>query len=963
MTVKKFLKHSWHRGGDKPQQRALNERTDATHMLVKSETKRYSHCFTTVSKEIFLSWLEGDFGLYEIIEPHKPSKGYFDIDFKTGAGVEPRLNEILLAFKSIFPHGDFQVSGSRSDKKVSYHICVNNYVFRNQEERECLKYLCLTDEFKAFYADEGVYTKNRCMKCVNQSKAIDNGERVQEVLDGFSQDLRKHIITEFFPDEVYYAVDEHDFTQYIPDEKERYAKQTGVKEKLVWAHLPELRAEDMPALPLLKSIYDLDNEGDYKSILWAIPNPPYSSGREHSHNTIWNIMRWAHGIGISFTDFILWVQQRDGNNTRAYAYQWEHLKNYNYMPKPTISLFPLFKKYSPQLLKDKSKMRFDYINTLQADRFIYTPWLRLKDINTPNKYALLYVGMGGNKTGVIAEYLHKHPNASWLWITPRITLGQNTRGRVGESDFYKDFYGKKSKEIVKSKRLIIQLQSLWKIQGCFYDYLIIDEIESVLQAWTAVHTHGKNGMNLKTNWDTFKALLLGAKKCFFMDAFMTKRTTELIENIEREAPPATKKEWFQEETPLYTVVARHPSVQTEQREMVVMKGFDSLYAKLITKIREGKKVYVFYPFGASGNALYPSMEEFKARIVRASGLDENEVLAYWKNTDDKHLNNLENASEAWGNLRVVIANTKITVGVNFDNITKMFDDVFLFYIAWVFPRDIAQSSYRARHLRGRIYTAKMTNRGGGNQGKELPPIENDKTFTALYNSLMDEENAKCWEVFIWFCEQAGYKMVKDETETMKLAEVLDNEDCLEVGYNDIEDLPEDLHNDVYTRQITGHASLNDKLRLEKYFLEKEFKPKTPQTVLSTAWKYRNILPVILDVKRNPGHILHKIAREQGWQDCLNPPPHGVKDLKLSKELREEIESQFKFRNYLRDSPAGYCIHKVYSILLGRYIVETDERTQKNGKNHSVYSVQEGLADDLGIWKPEPNMFDWIWDYN
>lgn len=987
----RLLKHTWcrkkisERGTSyKPQEEAIRERTDPSHMLVKSETARNGFLFTTIPREIFLTWLEGDFGLQEIIEPHKPAKVYFDCDYTYGEEntPPPTLTNILIFLKSVFPHGDFQVSGSETDKKLSYHICVNNYITRNQEERTYLKYLC--QKFPEYYLDPLVYTKNRCMKCVNQSKTKDKGQRVQTILEGFSQDLRHHIITEFFPDTVFYAIDEHDFTQYMPKEK-AFTSKHGLSNKFNWKDLPIIDSSDIPTLNHNKSIYDLDEEKDYKSILWAIPNPPFTAGKNkrHNHNTIWNIMRWAKNHNLSLGDFINWVKQRDGNDTEPYLYQWNHLNESNYGFVPTCALKPIFKKYNKGILdqKAKSMVQFKDLNNIKPDVEIFSQWLTANDLNQPSKYVLLFVGMGGNKTGSIITHIKKHPDKSWLWITPRITLGANTKGRMLDEGnpcgYYKDFHGKQGSKIRDCKNLIIQLQSLHRIQSCSYDYIIIDEVESVLQAWAggAVNTHGKNGMNIQANWDTFKALLQGAKKCFFLDAFLTKRTTQLITDIEAEVPAHAKKEWFKGEGKIYTVISRHESVPLDKREMVVMNGYDSLLIKLITKIRQGKKVYVYYPYGEKGGknadklknklddeatatataGYYPSMVQFSKLIQQRAGLDENDIKTYWKNTSDDDIKQLRNATDAWKNVKVVIANSKITVGVNFDCIAESFDDVFLFWVKWVQPRDIVQSSYRARHLRGRIYTAKMaTFNGMGGFNKANKIDQKDTAYQNLFNSLRIEDYAKHWETFLWFCEKAGYKLVKDkEEDTTKpvLADAEEDADAVaeetehwNISYDSIEDISEEEFESIYFKQVCGKASYDDKLRLDKYFFTALFKPETPKDIIHKLYGSKQLTLKIADVLKSPYHVISRVLNENGWTAPI--PQHAIKDVKLSPELREEIENTYKFKSYLRDSKDGNLVHRLLESYFGQKIF-TREEFLKGARNNRE---RVWKSDEAPIWE-------------
>ena len=121
-----------------------------------------------VSNTQLLKLLEKDNSIYEVIHSF-PHKVYFDIDadnkdYDIYEKIVPKLNEL-------FPNAEMAVSGSKSEIRQSYHITLNNYLIKNEEDRNFMK--ALVKYFKQTIDDgfdDKVYTKNRFMKCINQSK-------------------------------------------------------------------------------------------------------------------------------------------------------------------------------------------------------------------------------------------------------------------------------------------------------------------------------------------------------------------------------------------------------------------------------------------------------------------------------------------------------------------------------------------------------------------------------------------------------------------------------------------------------------------------------------------------------------------------------------------------------------------------------------------------------------------------
>ena len=143
-----------------------------------------------------LKLIQKNSGAKEIL--HKfPMKVYFDID-KT----ENLKPDDLTTYKNIIlkhiPDAMMAISGSETDQKHSYHITLTNYTFKNEQERDDFKLFVKTVlhiEDNGF--DTAVYTKNRNMKCVNQSKPED--KRVQEIIE--DDDIKNHLISAFISDD------------------------------------------------------------------------------------------------------------------------------------------------------------------------------------------------------------------------------------------------------------------------------------------------------------------------------------------------------------------------------------------------------------------------------------------------------------------------------------------------------------------------------------------------------------------------------------------------------------------------------------------------------------------------------------------------------------------------------------------------------------------------------------------
>ena len=194
--TEKFKKLQWVKNASKEcgAQSKVIEEAPSEDVVVKSWTKKRGQMWVSCKPEKCIKLLESDVGLYEVLCKF-PQKVYFDIDKTTNLECDG-LEQMKSIIEMWFPGAVMAISGSKTESKHSYHIVLTNYKIDNEEQREVLKWivkekLCPMDD--AF--DWKVYTSNRCMKCVNQSKH--NDSRIQEIIE--NDDLQSHLISAFIP--------------------------------------------------------------------------------------------------------------------------------------------------------------------------------------------------------------------------------------------------------------------------------------------------------------------------------------------------------------------------------------------------------------------------------------------------------------------------------------------------------------------------------------------------------------------------------------------------------------------------------------------------------------------------------------------------------------------------------------------------------------------------------------------
>ena len=196
-----YLKLEWtkNKGPGGAQAHVLAQKSE-NEVCVHVCSKRNGKMWTNMSKEKLRELVEGgNRNLYEVISDF-PHKAYLDIDAKFEEGNPPPTREQFEAWiLELIPDAELAWSGSEvPGEKNSYHVVFQNYVILNQGERTNFKAFVkgrLQEKHIGF--DTAVYNRNNLMKCVYQSKNVDQDplQRVQAPIG--DMDVKHHLITCF----------------------------------------------------------------------------------------------------------------------------------------------------------------------------------------------------------------------------------------------------------------------------------------------------------------------------------------------------------------------------------------------------------------------------------------------------------------------------------------------------------------------------------------------------------------------------------------------------------------------------------------------------------------------------------------------------------------------------------------------------------------------------------------------
>ena len=291
MSTKIWWSIEWMAG--KGSQAKLLPTVNSTNVMISMHNRDKGRAWAVITPDRLPKLISSNRGIYEIIINRK-RKVYFDIDHY---GETDTVDQCKKVIRDVLHDAQLQISGSIetdvlledkqiSTTKYSYHIVVNNYHVDNLEECAGIRGFCQSHEELGF--DWKVYTKNRAMKCINQSKI---GKPVQTFIEGNS-DVRSHLITSFFDSDSKNATTY--FNEWIEPTEPIIFNSIKQKHDIVPSEIKDIT--------------------EPVHLVRLIP-------RDHDHRVTYTVALYFLYLGKSFEDFWNWAQ--DKNNTRNRLQRWQ----------------------------------------------------------------------------------------------------------------------------------------------------------------------------------------------------------------------------------------------------------------------------------------------------------------------------------------------------------------------------------------------------------------------------------------------------------------------------------------------------------------------------------------------------------------------------------------------------------------------------------------------------------------
>lgn len=322
---------------------------------------------------------------------------------------------------------------------------------------------------------------------------------------------------------------------------------------------------------------------------------------------------------------------------------------------------------------------YDDLYTVQSNNIneIHERYIPESVIDTikDNKITFLKSHLGTGKTTIMKKIIKDHPGASILYLAPRIAFGKQIHSELDNFTFYGDL--KKTSKPDMKQRIIIQMESLHKIQGIKYDIVVCDEIESCLKQLSSTETMKHNIMK---NHDIFEKAILNAKRVICCDAFLSNKTIQVMNSINNLSQ-------FNGNNTTATIIN---TFNPYKRKSFEFQNEKKLLAELWRKLNNGKRVV--FVCGSKSKA-----QTINDLFIKKYKDSKTSMFYYGSMSEqDKDFSNVE---QTWSKLDLLIYTPVITCGVNYDPKIPTFDCLFMYATASsACIRDVFQSSLRVRKL-------------------------------------------------------------------------------------------------------------------------------------------------------------------------------------------------------------------------------------------------------------------------
>ena len=282
---------------------------------------------------------------------------------------------------------------------------------------------------------------------------------------------------------------------------------------------------------------------------------------------------------------------------------------------------------------------------------------KLFESNINKKFIALQSEKGTGKTSNLIKVLFDEKNTapeSILFISSRRTFGIKLSADLKKYGFR--LYSEIDEHYIYDKRVIVQIDSLLRLERDDFDLIIIDECESLARYLTSSHFTKNN--KASTIVSNLEYRVAEAKKLIIMDADLSDRCVNYYTSIidpDNEMSKNDMKIIINKFTPYQNYTLKYMTYNTWLNELKI-------------NIINGKKVAIPMASNNKAKDLYSKL--------KVDFPEKNIILIHKETSDEDKLSKLLKVNETWINYDIVIYTPTVCMGVSFD--PEHFDSIFAY---------------------------------------------------------------------------------------------------------------------------------------------------------------------------------------------------------------------------------------------------------------------------------------------